>query len=105
MTNMLRKHRIKPEKPVSDKHMLDIEAYIERSVPDKHKIATRRALLGQTPRSAAIRIKCLQCTNYQREEITNCAVNTCALLQVRPYQVKSTLIEPDLEGEQDDDEE
>jgi len=106
MTNMLRKQRIKPEKPVSEKHLSDVDAYIERSVPDKHKIATRRALLGQTPRSAAIRIKCLQCTNYQREEITNCAVNTCALLQVRPYQVKPILsTAPDLEGEQDDDEE
>jgi hypothetical protein len=30
MTNMLRKQRIKPEKPVSEKHLSDVDAYIER---------------------------------------------------------------------------
>jgi len=79
--------RIKEERPVSDKDLKSIDTYIDRSVPEKHKIATRRALLGQITRSTAIRVKCLQCSNYQREEVTYCRVLTCALFPVRPYQL------------------
>jgi hypothetical protein len=90
MTNLLRKQRIKPARTVSLLESVKISAYIETSVPEKHKIATARALLGQIPRSTAIRVKCLQCCGYQRDEIKACAVLTCALFPVRPYQDKTT---------------
>lgn len=65
-----------------------VEAYIASSVPEKHKLATERALLKQVPLSTAVRIKCLSCCNYEREDIINCAVVTCPLNQYRPYQPK-----------------
>ena len=89
MTNLLRKNRIKPERAVQTDDRKKIDAYVEQSVPDKHKLATQRALLGQITRSTAIRVKCLQCCGYQREEIKVCTVITCALFPVRPYQDKS----------------
>lgn len=81
-----------------------INAYVQRSVPDKHKTATLRALLGQIPRSTAIRVKCLQCCNYERETIKTCSVLTCALWPVRPYQDKpETDTDEELTcGDQDD---
>lgn len=89
--------RIKEERNTSEQEMKDIEQYVQRSVPEKHKIATRRALLGQITRSVAIRVKCLQCCGYQRDEIKVCSVITCALHPVRPYQDKDPL--PDADDE------
>jgi len=40
---------------------------------------------GVITRSQAIKLKCLDCTNYQREEITNCTIKKCALFKFRPY--------------------
>ena len=62
-----------------------VERYIDVSVPELHKIATRRALLGMMSRTNAIKIKCLACCNYQREEVKTCGVVTCPLHPVRPY--------------------
>jgi len=81
--------RIKDERRVSAAEQRTIDFYVENSVPQKHQIATRRALLGQITRSTAIRVKCLQCCGYQREEIKECTVVTCALYAVRPYQDKA----------------
>jgi len=78
--------RIKPPKPLPPEDLLRIEEYVRASVPDKHKIATLRALTGQTQKAAALKQKCLQCCGYQREEISVCTVVTCALHPVRPYQ-------------------
>lgn len=62
-----------------------ITEYVAGSVPELHRLATTRALLGQTSRTNAVKMKCLQCCGYQREEIKVCAVITCALHSVRPY--------------------
>ena len=87
--------RIKEERNASKAELTTIEDYVQRGVPEKHKIATRRALLGQITRSTAIRIKCLQCCCYEREEIKVCTVITCALHPVRPYQDKEPLPDGD----------
>ena len=94
-TKPARAPRIKEERKVSTEQLFTIDFYVEHSVPEKHKIATRRALLGQISRSTAIRVKCLQCCGYQREEIKECTVITCALYAVRPYQPDE--VEPDME--------
>ena len=78
--------RVKAEKVMSSEQREIIERYIANSVPDKHKMATRRALFGQMSRATAVKVKCLQCCNYDREEVRHCAVLTCALHDVRPYQ-------------------
>jgi hypothetical protein len=107
MTNLLRKQRIKPARPTAPADSLTISTYLERSVPEKHKLATQRALLGQIPRSTAIRVKCLQCCNYERETVRTCAVLTCALYPVRPYQDRApgAPVDSDEEADGDDNQE
>ena len=102
MTNVVRKRRFKEERKLQDSQREVINLYLDRSTPEKHKIATQRALLGQAPRSLAIRVKCLQCCNYEREEIVNCTVLTCALHAVRPYQNKNAA-EEEIEGGEADE--
>lgn len=70
--------------------MQKVDEYVDTCVPDKHKIATGRALRAQVPISTAVKIKCLSCCNYDRDEVANCTVVTCALHPVRPYQSKTT---------------
>jgi hypothetical protein len=89
MTPQPRSPRIKDERSTPAHERELITQYVATAVPEKHRLATQRALLGQIPRSTAIRVKCLQCCNYQREEIKVCTVITCALHPVRPYQGKS----------------
>jgi hypothetical protein len=101
MSNLNRSARIKPERTLTLKEREYVAVYIDRSVPEKHKIATQRALMGQIPRSTAIRVKCLQCCNYEREQIIHCTVLTCALHAVRPYQNKNVA---EVEGVEEDDE-
>lgn len=103
MTNLLRKHRIKPARPTTPAERSTIAAYVLRSVPEKHKIATERALLGQIAKTTAIRVKCLQCCNYERETIKQCAVLTCALFPVRPYQDKAPGAVEDDEAEHEEE--
>lgn len=88
VTPRKRSPRIKVGLTFSTEHESKIDEYIAKSVPEKHKIATARALKAQVPKSVAIKVKCLQCCGYQREEIAVCTVLTCALHPVRPYQSK-----------------
>ena len=91
--------RIKPARPTTVVEKAAISRYIQDSVPDKHKMATERALLKQVPRSVAIKTKCLACCNFDREEVKACAVFTCPLNPYRPYQTSAV----DSEDEQNDE--
>jgi len=82
--------RVKAARPTTTAERATIALYLERSVPEKHKIATERALLRQMPRSTAIKTKCLACCNFEREEVKQCAVITCPLWAYRPYQSSAT---------------
>ena len=81
--------RVKLPRPTNPQERAVIAQYIERSVPEKHKIATERALLKQMPRSTAIKVKCLACCNFEREEVKTCGVITCPLWPYRPYQASA----------------
>lgn len=83
-----RSPRIKEGLTLPPEVLSKVDNYLSTSVPEKHKLATERALLKQVPLSTAVRIKCLSCCNYEREDIINCAVVTCPLNQYRPYQPK-----------------
>jgi hypothetical protein len=96
--------RIKPPRAVTPAERSAITVYIRDSVPDKHKIATERALLKQVPRSVAIKTKCLACCNFDREEVKLCAVYTCPLNPYRPYQSAAATEESD-DGDADTAEE
>ena len=45
-----------------------------------------RALEGSTSPRQAIKAMCLVCSNFQRSEITLCAMSRCPLHVYRPYQ-------------------
>lgn len=52
-------------------------------VPERFKGALKKLEKGSL--TAAIRLKCLDCTDYQRAEIVACPIISCALHHVRPY--------------------
>jgi len=52
---------------------------------------TTKAFTGKS-RAAALKAKCLDCTGWQRKEITLCKVESCPLWLFRPYQSQD---EPD----------
>lgn len=58
--------------------------YLEQTVPDKLKKTFVDSFNGS--KSKAIRAKCLSCTNFSKEDITECTVQTCPLYSVCPYQ-------------------
>lgn len=43
---------------------------------------------GKNSKATALKAKCLDCSCYQKEEITNCPVKQCPLWNFRPYQKK-----------------
>ena len=94
--------RIKPPRAVTPTERDAITVYIRDSVPEKHKIATERALLKQVPRSVAIKTKCLSCCNFEREEVRYCAVYTCPLNPYRPYQSATNTAEESDDADHDD---
>ena len=52
-----------------------------------------KAFSGKSP-AAGIKAKCIQCSAYQKSEITLCRVTDCAIFRYRPYQdVKSSTTE------------
>lgn len=78
--------RVKTPQVTEPVTVVKIHLYVETAVPEKHRLATERALLGQMSRANALKIKCLQCSNYQMLEVRHCTVVTCALHNLRPYQ-------------------
>lgn len=63
--------------------------------PESTRSCHSRAYSGS--KANAVKAKCLDCTLNNRDEIKFCAVQTCPLWSVRPYQVKE-------EGLDDEDE-
>lgn len=41
---------------------------------------------NKTSLRLSINAKCFDCSNYQKEEVTNCSVRNCPLWLVRPFQ-------------------
>jgi len=54
-----------------------------------YRNALRRVFLAQGTPRAAIKAKCLECTGYERDEITTCTGYGCPLWAYRPYQARS----------------
>lgn len=60
-----------------------------RLLPKAYKRLWFRAHTGDLTRAAAVKAKCIDCSGYQKEEVTNCQVSTCPLHKYRPYQKPS----------------
>ena len=60
------------------------------TIPASARQMMGRALLGKSksPRDA-IRAKCLDCSNYAREEAAGCTVWRCPLFHMNPYRVSA----------------
>lgn len=65
--------------------MMDIAAYVA-TAPQSCRGVLERALAGAASPRQAIKAKCLACTNWQRDEIAQCAVTLCPLHRYRPFQ-------------------
>ena len=59
-------------------------AFIDNDVEKGAKYVFYKAYCETAP-SNKIKAKCLDCSCYQREEITKCTAKTCPLYSVRPY--------------------
>lgn len=44
--------------------------------------------VGKSTQKKRIKLKCLDCSAWQKEEIKDCPVYTCPLHEIRPYQNK-----------------
>jgi hypothetical protein len=61
------------------------ERYLE-GIPVLSRGVMERAFAGTGSPRNAIKAKCLDCSNWQRQEITHCRVLTCPLHAWRPFQ-------------------
>ena len=61
----------------------DVSA-IRASVPEQYQKLVEKVEKGS--RNAAIKLRCLDCSNWQKKEITLCTVKECGLYPFRPYQ-------------------
>lgn len=57
-------------------------------VPKLHKKAWMNCFEKTSGKTRALKMKCLECSDYTKAEITDCNVRTCPLWNYRPYQKK-----------------
>lgn len=58
-------------------------------IPKIYRKTYDTAMQGKS-RTAGVKAKCLDCTNWQKEEIKKCTVSDCPLYPYRPYGAKKT---------------
>lgn len=72
----------------SDKKKFSLPVLVEqtasRETPSKYKDLLAKAQAGS--RKAALKLKCLECSNWQPSEVAYCPILGCPLWQFRPYQ-------------------
>lgn len=57
---------------------------LQKSVPETFLPLVERIVNGSV--TSAVRLMCLQCSNFQRVEVKECQMTNCALYAFRPYQ-------------------
>ena len=75
----------------SDKLLTYKQTTYLASVPDSCKSLIRDSYTKRLQFSRKIKAKCLECSCYQRSEVTNCRAETCPLWSFRPYQTPEEL--------------
>ncbi len=78
------KTSVKFDKIAEPAHDKGVKAFANQ-MPQKYRLNYLRAMSGRS-RTAAIKAKCLDCCNWQRKEVEQCAAKTCPLWTYRPYQ-------------------
>lgn len=65
-----------------------------RSCPAKYRKLLERAWCQKVAPRVAIKLHCLECVGFQRDEVTTCTGYACPLWRYRPYQPKPGKGEP-----------
>jgi len=77
-----------------------VSSILDNQIHNKNQLSTLKRVLTAAPRYAgvfrkaysgkskvaALKSKCLECSNLQRIEVAECQVEGCPLWQYRPYQ-------------------
>lgn len=73
-----------------DKESLKKRSAFVETVPALHRPALTRLWEQSAPKSRAlaVKMKCMDCCCWQREEVRNCPAVTCALWDYRPFKVE-----------------
>ncbi|MHC4463197.1 MAG: hypothetical protein ACYS30_17460 [Planctomycetota bacterium] len=66
-------------------------------IPPVYQQNYKTSISGKS-RAAAIKAKCLDCTNWQRVEVADCLIETCPLWLYRPYRSPENLKNPQKSG-------
>jgi hypothetical protein len=66
-------------------------------IPKVYQANYETAISGSS-RAAAVKAKCLDCTNWQRAEISCCPVDTCPLWPYKPFRISENLKNPQKSG-------
>ena len=74
----------KKDKFAKSEQMQNAFKMIRESTPERFLHIVELAANGS--RSAGVKLKCLECSNYQTKEIRECNINSCGLWPFRPYQ-------------------
>jgi len=64
-----------------------------RSLPRYTQTLLAKKVMGKLRKGEALKLKCLDCSNYQIDEIRFCPVTQCPLHDLRPYQVRSDRVD------------
>lgn len=73
----------------------------ERQVPKKYQALYSRTQAKKAGPLQAIRMQCLECIGYVKDEIPLCTDTGCPLYQYRPYQMKVARVRTEVEKARD----
>ena len=59
-------------------------------IPKLYQVGYERALSGRASPRAAIKMFCIECFGYERNEVTCCTDTGCPLYRYRPFQKRLT---------------
>lgn len=74
---------------------------LQKSVPETFLPIVDRIVNGSV--TSAVKLMCLQCSNFQRVEVKECQMTDCALYAFRPYQTGTNDTTEDVEDSVEDE--
>lgn len=67
-------------------------------VPTQYQTLYSRVTAGKAPPKACIKLMCLECVGYVKNEVTLCTAARCPLFRHRPFQKKRVRSKPKVEN-------
>lgn len=64
-----------------------VELTIENT-PVKYRAMAKKGFEGKISPRSAIKLKCLECVGYVRDDVTHCTGYSCPLWRLRPFQAR-----------------